>query len=134
MAAAQLTTSSPLAVKSLPSFEGLRSAKVITNVNFSLACPRFKSRAFRGLVVNAASVSAVKVGTYQICIYMMNAMMKKHISYFRSWIDHPPALGSSNVMELLPVLFLICLVNFITQLSLEEPCATYWDTKVCKYC
>lgn len=60
MAAAQLTSPSPLAVKSLPSFEGLGSAKVITNVNFSLAYRSFKSRSFHGLVVNAASVSAVE--------------------------------------------------------------------------
>ncbi|CAO2836479.1 unnamed protein product [Amaranthus hypochondriacus] len=60
MAATQINSISPSNIKISPSFEGLRSASRISNINFSVAFPSFTSSSFHGLVVNAASVTAAK--------------------------------------------------------------------------
>ncbi|KAK9735106.1 hypothetical protein RND81_04G184700 [Saponaria officinalis] len=59
MAVAQLTSTSALTFKSLPSLECLRSA-TSSNANVSLFYPSFATRSFRGLITSAASVSAAK--------------------------------------------------------------------------
>lgn len=60
MTSTQLTNASSLMIKTLPSFEGLRSSSSISNVNFTLAYPNFTPRSFRGLVVNVASTTTAK--------------------------------------------------------------------------
>ncbi|KMS98400.1 hypothetical protein BVRB_4g092790 [Beta vulgaris subsp. vulgaris] len=60
MAATQITSSSSLTIKALPSFEGLRSASGFSKFNVCVTYPSFTSRSLRALVVNGASVTASK--------------------------------------------------------------------------
>ncbi|GAB4836203.1 20 kDa chaperonin, chloroplastic [Ancistrocladus abbreviatus] len=53
-------TSAPLVTKSLPSFKCLRPSTGISKVNMCLGCLDFNLRSFRGLVVNASSVTSPK--------------------------------------------------------------------------
>lgn len=68
MAATQITSSSSLTIKTLPSFEGLRSASGFSKFNVCVTYPSFTSRSLRALVVNGASVTASKVSYVCLCV------------------------------------------------------------------